>query len=550
MSNGGAGWLWRPVSVAGGVCALLAVAAALTPGLIPRTWVTQGALSGCAAAAGYAAGAFLGWLWRFLELPDPARPGLRLARAVALAGGVILVGYAMWFARAWQDDVRQRMGMALAPRSDALEATLLAVVVFLLLLVLGRLFLLVLRSAARGFSRLVPPRVAALLGAICAVLLFWGVFNGVLLRFALHAADSSYAAVDALIPAESAPPDDPRVPGSAASLVRWEDLGAAGRRFVTGAPSPEALSRFAPGPVVRPLRVYVGQRAAETPRERAALALAEMKRVGAFDRKVLVIITPTGTGWVDPGGVDTLEFLHGGDVASVAAQYSYLASWLSLLVEPGYGADMARALFLEVYGYWTTLPKASRPKLYLHGLSLGAMNSERSAELFEIIGDPYQGAMFAGPPFPSRIWRTITDNRNPGSPEWLPRFRDGAHVRFTAQRNALEEQGAHWGPMRTVYLQYASDPVTFFSFSSFYREPDWMKPPRGPDVSPLLRWTPGVTFLQLALDMAMATTTPAGYGHVYAAGDYLDAWLAVSAPEGWTPERIARLKQYFTSSGE
>ena len=67
MSNGGAGWLWRPVSVAGGVCALLAVAAALTPGLIPRTWVTQGALSGCAAAAGYAAGAFLGWLWRFLS---------------------------------------------------------------------------------------------------------------------------------------------------------------------------------------------------------------------------------------------------------------------------------------------------------------------------------------------------------------------------------------------------------------------------------------------------------------------------------------------------
>jgi uncharacterized membrane protein len=82
----------------------------------------------------------------------------------------------------------------------------------------------------------------------------------------------------------------------------------------------------------------------------------ELKRVRAFDRAVLVIATPTGTGWVDPAGMAPLEILHRGDVASVSVQYSYLPSWLSLLVEPDYGADTARAVFRVVYDYWRSCP--------------------------------------------------------------------------------------------------------------------------------------------------------------------------------------------------
>jgi len=96
-----------------------------------------------------------------------------------------------------------------------------------------------------------------------------------------------------------------------------------------------------------------------------------------------------------------------------------------------------------------------------------------------------------------------------------------------------------------VYLQYASDPVTFFDTLSFYRQPDWMHAPRGPDVSPDLRWYPVVTMLQLALDMAFGTTTPIGYGHVYAPEHYVDAWLQVTDVTGWKPDNIARLKQYL-----
>jgi uncharacterized membrane protein len=99
--------------------------------------------------------------------------------------------------------------------------------------------------------------------------------------------------------------------------------------------------------------------------------------------------------------------------------------------------------------------------------------------------------------------------------------------------------------MRIVYLQYASDPVTFFEFQSLYRMPDWMVAPRGPDVSPELRWYPVVTLLQLTLDMAMSTTTPLGYGHVYAPAHYIDAWIEVTDVQGWTAQEVTRLKQKF-----
>jgi uncharacterized membrane protein len=62
-------------------------------------------------------------------------------------------------------------------------------------------------------------------------------------------------------------------------------------------------------------------------------------------------------------------------------------------------------------------------------------------------------------------------------------------------------------------------------------------------VSPSLRWFPLVTMLQLAVDMAVTTPTPPGYGHVYAPADYVDAWRIVSAPAGWSDAALQRLKQ-------
>lgn len=110
------------------------------------------------------------------------------------------------------------------------------------------------------------------------------------------------------------------------------------------------------------------------------------------------------------------------------------------------------------------------------------------------------------------------------------------------QRGGLEVGEAAWGRVRIAYLQYASDPMTFFSVQPLYREPEWMRQPRGPDVSPELRWYPVVTMVQLAADMAVANTTPARYGHNFAAQHYIDAWLALLELEGWTETDVHHLK--------
>jgi uncharacterized membrane protein len=431
-----------------------------------------------------------------------------------------------------------------------LEVTLIALAILVVLMALARLFQLTLPFVAIRVNRLVPRRVSNVIGVIAAVALFWSVISGVLLRVALRAADASFQEYDELIEPETEPPTDPLKTGSSASLLGWHELGRAGREFISSGPTREDISAFSARGAREPVRVYVGLRSAETPELRAKLALEELNRVGGFERSMLIVVTPTGTGWVDPAAIDSVEYLHDGAVASVALQYSYLPSWLSLLVEPAYGADAARALFEEIYGYWIMLPKDSRPKLYLHGLSLGATNSEQSTDLIEVLGDPFEGALWSGPPFSSRLWRSLTDRRNPGSPAWLPRFRDGSFVRFMNQHGEAagpdSALNAAWGPTRVVYLQYASDPVTFFDYRSFYREPDWMLPPRGPDVSPQLRWYPVVTLLQLALDMLMATTAPIGYGHVYAPAHYINAWIEVTDVRNWSPEEITRLKQHLS----
>ncbi|OCP38945.1 alpha/beta hydrolase [Ensifer sp. LC163] len=534
--------LWASFSTTGLIVGVLFFAASLTPSLIPRPYVIQAVISGLSLAAGYAIGVFLRWLWSFLELPD-VRPRTGLFLKLAAALGCIVVALAfLWRAAAWQNTVRSLMGLDPVESAEPLKLGLIAVLVFVAIVLLARLFRLTFRFASKRLEYVLTRPLAKAVGALAAIALFWSAVDGVIFRFALHAADSSFQKLDAFIDADIAPPSDPVKTGSAASLMQWDQLGRQGRQFIATGPTAADIGAFFSGQAQEPLRVYAGLNSAETAKERAKLALEELKRVGGFERSSLLIVVPTGTGWIDPPGLDSAEYLLKGDVASVAVQYSYLTSWLSLLVEPEYGAETANALFDEVYGYWTTLPKDKRPRLYLYGLSLGSMNSQGSVDPFDIISDPFQGALWVGSPFPTKTWLSVTAGRNPGSPEWLPRYRDGSVIRFTSQENALDIPGAQWGGVRIVYLQYASDPITFFDPHSFYREPDWMKAPRGHDVSPDLAWFPVVTMFQLLADMAMGTTTPIGYGHVYAPEHYIDAWMQVVDPPGVTTDDTARLK--------
>lgn len=538
--------LHQSLSTTGLLVGTLLFATSLSPSLVPRPFMLQAMLSGVAFSAGYGAGVLLHAFWHFLELPEWRGRVLLWGHRLAW---LLCAGAAVGFlvrASAWQNSVRDIMGLAPVEGSRPIMLGAIALLIFLFVLGLSKLFLLIRRRVTRAVSRIVPYRIALVIGVLTAMWLFWAVISGVLARSVLSSFDASFSQLDRLMEDTLAAPVHPQQTGSPASHLGWQDIGRQGRRFIAGTPSVEELARINCGPrqepLRQPLRIYVGLNSAETIDQRVQLAMAELHRVGAFERRYLVLATPTGTGWVDPGGIRSLEYLIGGDIASVALQYSYLPSWLSLMARGGYGTDSARALFDAVYRHWHSLPEDARPRLYLFGLSLGALNSEASADIWDLIGDPIDGALWAGPPFRSRTWQWVTAQRNEDSPAWLPTFRDGSVIRFANQQGGLDDFDAPWGSFRIAYLQYASDPVTFFAPRALYRAPSWLHGDNGPDVSPFLRWYPIVSFLQFAADIAAADTAPIGFGHAFATEHYIDTWYALVQPPGWDAARLQALK--------
>ena len=534
----------RALSITGVLIGTIFFAVSLSPSLLPRPVIVQGVLSGVSFAVGYGLGVAGVTLWSFLQLPVPGRT---TSRVLTLACGAICVLVAivfLWQASAWQNSIRALMGMdedwGLRPAIVAPIAALL----FLVLLALARLFSRLFRFLSRRLVTHLPPRVSFAMSIFVTLLVFWTWIDGILVSTLLETADRSFQQLDALIEDDLPRPTRPEQTGSAQSLLAWSSLGRQGRRFVSGGPDTAALKAFFDEDLAAPVRTYVGLNSADSPEARARLALEELKRAGGFERSTLLLATPTGTGWIDPAGQDTVEYLLRGDIATVAVQYSYLNSPLALLTKGAYGAETARAVFREIYGYWSALPADSRPRLFLSGLSLGSLNSDLSFDLFDIIADPFHGVLWVGPPFRNESWRRMTRERDPGSPAWLPKFRDGAVVRFMNEGSSAEPEYGGWGDFRIVVLQYASDPITFFEPSAAWRAPAWMHEPRGPGVTPDLRWFPVVTMLQLGADMIVGTA-PQGFGHEYAPADYISAWLALSGTSGWPYAEIERLRRLF-----
>ena len=522
--------------------------ASLTPSLMPRDPVMQGLLGGVVAALGYGFGLAVLWLYQFMELPmlpNSWRPALK----ILLYGSAAVIGiYSLSHAADWQNSTRSVMGLDPVATAHPWTVAAVSLGVFLVLWISTHFFGFVLYHVNEILMSYLPTRTGMVIGTALVLWLFWAVIDGALVRTTFKAADKSFETADTFFEPDIPQPTDPKKTGSTASLVDWQEMGRWGRHFVSKAPTKKEISEFATGEIKEPVRVYVGRRSADSPRERAELALQELIRTGGFERSALVVVVPVGTGWLDPGGHDTLEFMLGGDVATVAVQYSYLTSGLSLLSNPEYGVQQARELFDVIYHYWTELPKDTRPKLYVHGLSQGALNSQLTLPLLDVLGDPINGAVWTGSPFLSPFWQDVRTSRQPDSPAWRPRYGNGSLVRVVNQTGGWDVDGATWGPIRIVFLHYGSDPIVAFTFDTAFRRPDWLNQPRAPDVSPDLRWFPVVTMLQIALDMMISLDIPR-YGHYYIAPDYIDAWASVTDPPDWSDEQAEKLKKIFASRG-
>jgi uncharacterized membrane protein len=230
--------------------------------------------------------------------------------------------------------------------------------------------------------------------------------------------------------------------------------GAATRDRVLAAASP-----------VGAVRVYGAQRPHESLHERAERVADDLVARGGLTRSRVIVMVPTGSGWVDPAAVEGFERRFGRDVALVGMQYAAIPSWVEYLFKRDTAEQGAREVASAVAERIDRLPVAERPQLHLYGESLGAVAGQA------VLADPAQAARIC-----SALWV--------GSPG-----------------------GVTAGHGREVSLANASDPVV-------HAVPALLVHPTVPGQP----WLPVVSYLQAAFDFVDSLSLPTGHGHRYGAG--------------------------------
>ena len=377
--------------------------------------------------------------------------------------------------------------------------------------------------AGRGLASVLPggPQLWKLAGHGAALALL----GGEAYSFYGRAMRKIEAGTSALVPVlesdEAARWAGPTVSGGPKSLVPWATLGREGRRHALAIVRPETLvDRPAGTPDLSietvmgeraratPVQVYVGLDSAAGPRERVNLALAEMERTGAFDRSLIMLVSPTGTGYVNYVAVAAVQYLTRGDVATVTMQYSKRPSPLSLGKVKD-AREQNRLLWLRILDR-VRGRTGPRPRVVVFGESLGAHTSQDVFLHWGTLGPEALGidrALWIGTPYGSGWMHEVT------SPDQLDVDRDRvAVVNDFAQFQQLGEDRR--SRVRYVLVSHDNDGVTKFGTDLFVTAPKWLgrdRPgleeiggasPRG--IPRAMRWRPITTFFQSLVDMKNA----------------------------------------------
>ena len=327
------------------------------------------------------------------------------------------------------------------------------------------------------------------------------------------------------------PPGQPLVSGAPGSLIPHGTHAREGARLVHLTGSRQRIESVTGRPAVDPIRVFVGVAAAATPAQRVALAISELQRLGAFERRAILAVCPAGTGYVNPVPVEALEQMTDGDCATVAIQYGVLPSMFSTPLIPE-AAKTYRLLIDALEG--------RGPAIYAYGESLGSQSAQQG-----LLAEPsrwrddgsFEGvdaALFVGTPA-------------------------GAGVRRSAEHRSAIFVVDRWEDLRTpvppeyrvFLLDHDADPVTRFETSLIWARPDWLAArPRGRGVPEAMRWRPLLTYLQVLFDVARATQPQLGqfqsHGHDYRA-DLAPLVRAAFAPQA-SDEVLARVTDELVRS--
>ena len=312
------------------------------------------------------------------------------------------------------------------------------------------------------------------------------------------------------------------VSGGPESLVPWETLGREGKRHALtpvrpktmvdrpeGAPDLSIETVMHEPAKATPIQVFVGLDSGATPRERVDLALAEMDRTGAFDRSLIMLTSPTGTGYVNYVAVAAAQYLTRGDVATVTLQYSKRPSPLSLTKIKD-AREQNRLLWLRIVQRLHDRPDSGRPRVVVFGESLGAHTSQDVFLHWGTLGPEALGidrALWIGTPYGSGWMHEIT------GPERLDVDKDAiAVVNDFAQLEALGDDRR--SKLRYVLVSHDNDGVTKFGPDLLTTAPAWLGAHRPlPEVVPgssprgipaAMRWRPITTFFQSLVDMKNA----------------------------------------------
>ncbi len=498
--------------------------ASMTPSLLPRTWYIQGAIAGVCAAGGYAVGRVIEWvaigIGRWARVEVTMAP---TARRLLVWGWPVLVVLVtaltpLIFLRR-RERTYELFGLPPPAKLDLVFATGFAIGVFVLLLGLWHGLAALVRWTAGVLDKALPRWASGVLATVLVlVLLGLGVQQFVIQPFIARAM-SAASTVDAGAGSEPAP-ESPLRSGSPESAESWETLGYEGRTFVTSGPSQAKIAELTGEPALEPIRVYAGLTGGRDIPATAAAVVDELERTGAFDREAILVITTTGTGWVNEWVPSAFEYLLGGDSAVAAMQYSNLPSALALAQGATAPPEAASGLITAVEARVAQLPEADRPRLLVAGESLGAYGANSVFSSLDDLLSRLDGALFTGTPGFTPLHEEITKSRVLSSTQVLPVVDDGQHVRFASTQDQLEADqfGRRLGPWnypRVVYLQHASDPVVWWSPQLLFRTPDWLDETRRGTTTEQMSWIPFVTFWQVSADLPSAASAPHSQGHRY-----------------------------------
>ncbi|MGE0058880.1 MAG: alpha/beta-hydrolase family protein, partial [Dehalococcoidia bacterium] len=301
--------------------------------------------------------------------------------------------------------------------------------------------------------------------------------------------------------------------------VHWRRMGREGRRHVlTALPASVIAEVMEEAARADPIRVYVGLESAKTELERVSLAIRELERTGAFDRALLIAVSPTGTGYVNYAAIECCEYFTLGNCATVTLQYSKRPSPMSL-DRVWEGRKQFRMLLAAMRRELYKRDPEHRPRLVVFGESLGAHTSQDA-----FLHEGTQGledagidrALWIGSPHLSK-WKAqvLGEPRADVDRSLLMDVNDFGEIEALSETERRK--------LRYIMITHHNDGVGLFGADLAIQKPPWLGDPelRPPTVPKWMRWAPIVTSIQTVIDMKNAMNVVPGVfvanGHDYRA---------------------------------